>query len=146
VTSCGEGLYPGSERDLRVRVRGIVWIGAKAGDDYLGMLHFLRDVLGLSAEFEEEGTAELSLANDDRVQIFGADHPHSEFLDAEQTTLVPLFEVDDIEGACSELRAANVELVGDLESDSKWAWQHFRAPDGNLYSLGSRRSAGQEAP
>jgi hypothetical protein len=105
------------------------------------MLKLLRDVLGLSLEFEEEGTAELSLANDDRMQIFEADHSYSEFMKAQHAALVPLFEVDDVEEACAELRAANVELVGSLHSDERWRWQHFRAPDGNLYLLGSRRSA-----
>jgi hypothetical protein len=109
------------------------------------MLELLRGVLGLKVEFEDETTAELSLANDDRVQIFSEGHLYFRFMEDERAGLVPLFEVDDIEGACSELQAANVELVGDRESDSRWTWQHFRAPDGNLYSLGSRRSADHNA-
>jgi hypothetical protein len=105
------------------------------------MVEFLRDVIGLSVEFEEESTAELSLGYGDRIQIFGKGHPFFRFMEGEETALIPLFEVDDVEESRSELRAANVELVGSLTSDERWRWQHFRAPDGNVYSLGSRRSA-----
>jgi hypothetical protein len=39
-----------------------------------------------------------------------------------------------------ELEAAGVEIVGELGRDSNWEWLHFRAPDGNLYELASRRA------
>ena len=51
---------------------------------------------------------------------------------------MPLFEVDDVRAARSELEADGVEIVGDLGRDSEWEWLHFRAPDGNLYQLASR--------
>jgi hypothetical protein len=38
--------------------------------EYEPMLRLLRDVMGLRVEFSEERTTELSLANDDRVQVF----------------------------------------------------------------------------
>jgi hypothetical protein len=38
------------------------------------MVAFLRDGLGLAVEFEEEATTELSVANGDRVQVFGPGH------------------------------------------------------------------------
>jgi hypothetical protein len=44
--------------------------------------------------------------------------------------------VDDIEGATRELRQAGVEMIGNRGSGSNgYAWQHFRAPDGNLFEL-----------
>jgi hypothetical protein len=38
----------------------------------------------------------------------------------------------------SSMRTAS-RFVGDLGRDSRWEWIHFRAPDGNLYELASRR-------
>src|SRR2546430_15568021 len=99
------------------------------------MVGFLRDVLGLRVEFEEPTTTELSLPSDDRVQVFAPNHPYFDFAGGPVT----LFEVDDLRGAQAELVAADIELVGELERDSSWEWLHFRAPDGNVYGLTSRR-------
>jgi hypothetical protein len=102
------------------------------------MVGFLRDVLGLRVEFEEHGTTELSLLNDDRVQVFAPDHPFFGFAGGP----IALFEVADLRAAQTELVAAGIELVGDLEHDSSWEWLYFRAPDGNVYGLTSRHSFG----
>src|SRR2546429_4500342 len=98
------------------------------------MVGFLRDVMGLRVEFEEPATTELSLPNDDRVQVFAPEHPYFQFAGG----YVALFEVDDLRGAQAELAAAGIELVGDIERDTNWEWLHFRAPDGNVYGLTSR--------
>ena len=100
------------------------------------MVGFLRDVMGLRVEFEEPATTELSLPNADRVQVFGPDHPYFGFA----ACPVALFEVEDLRGAHAQLVAAGIELVGDIDQDNNWEWLHFRAPDGNLYGLTSRRA------
>jgi catechol 2,3-dioxygenase-like lactoylglutathione lyase family enzyme len=102
--------------------------------EYEPMVAFLRDVMGLRVEFEEPTTTELSLPNDDRVQVFGPDHPYFDFAGGPVT----LFEVEDLRGALAELGDAGIALVGEIERDSKWEWLHFRAPDGNVYGLTSR--------
>ena len=38
-----------------------------------------------------------------------------------------------------ELAENGIAIAGDLGQDSRWEWIHFRAPDGNLYELASRR-------
>ena len=105
------------------------------------MVSFLRDGLGLAVEFEEEATAELSLVNGDRVQVFGPGHRYHELFAAQATGPVPLFEVDDVHAAVRELEGTGAELVGPIEHDSHWEWANFRAPDGNLYEVASMRSA-----
>jgi catechol 2,3-dioxygenase-like lactoylglutathione lyase family enzyme len=118
-------------------VRRLCWLGVRA-HDYDGMLRLLRDVMGLRVEFEEESTVELSLPNDDRVQLFAPGHRYHDILGTEGTTLLPLFEVADAEAARAELEEAGFELLGPVERDERWAWINFRAPDGNIYGLGSR--------
>jgi catechol 2,3-dioxygenase-like lactoylglutathione lyase family enzyme len=104
------------------------------------MVHLLRDVLGLTVEFEQPTTIELSLPSGDRVQVFAPGDRYFDFFAAESSGPVALFEVDDVHAAHETLTAAGMEIVGTLEQDSNWEWLHFRAPDGNLYELASRRA------
>lgn len=120
-----------------MRVLGIRWVGVRA-HGYDEMVGFLRDVLGLAVAFEEDATAEFSLANDDRVQVFGPGHRYYELFGAGGGGPVPLFEVDDLQAARAELVATGVEVIGEIERDATWEWLTFRGPDGNLYELAGR--------
>ena len=103
------------------------------------MVAFLRDTLGMDVEFERTTTAELSLANGDRVQLFAPGDPYYELFWSHGRGPVALFEVDDVHEALRELEDARVQIVGSIESDDTWEWLNFVAPDGNLYELASRR-------
>jgi catechol 2,3-dioxygenase-like lactoylglutathione lyase family enzyme len=103
------------------------------------MVRLFRDVMGLAVEFEEPTTTELSLPSGDRVQVFAPEDPYFEFFGEQTSGPVALFEVDDVDAAHAELAAAGIEIVGGTERDSNWEWLHFRAPDGRLYELASRR-------
>ena len=46
--------------------------------------------------------------------------------------------VDDLPSAVAELRAADIELLG----EAGLTWQHFRGPDGNVYELVARSGTG----
>jgi catechol 2,3-dioxygenase-like lactoylglutathione lyase family enzyme len=120
-----------------MKVLGIRWVGVRT-DTYEEMVGFLRDALGLPVAFEEDATAEFSLANDDRVQVFGPGHRYYELFDAAGGGPVPLFEVDDLRAARAELVAAGVEVIGEIERDASWEWLTLRGPDGNLYELAGR--------
>jgi catechol 2,3-dioxygenase-like lactoylglutathione lyase family enzyme len=122
-----------------MKLLGIRWVGVGT-DSYEEMVGLLRDVFGLAVAFEEGATAEFSLANDDRVQVFGPGHPYYELFGAGGGGPVPLFEVDDVQAARAELVAAGVEVIGKIERDASWEWFNFRGPDGNLYELASRGS------
>jgi hypothetical protein len=91
--------------------------------------------------FAEKSTVELSLPNDDRVQVFGPGHCYYDYLVQYAKGPVALFEIDDVGDAETELTASGIKVVGSIESDQEWTWLHFRGPDGNLYALASRRSA-----
>ena len=111
-----------------MRVLNIRWVGVST-DDLDATRAFFESVLGLRVRFEEPGTVELVTAEDDRVQLFAG----------RSGAPVPLFEVDDVRAARRELETAGIELVGSVERDTDWEYFAFRAPDGNLYELASRR-------
>ena len=104
------------------------------------MVHLLRDVMGLTVEFEQPTTIELSLPSGDRVQVFAPGDHSFDFFRQESSGPVALFEVDDVHAAHEALATAGIEVVGTLQRDSTWEWLHFRAPDGNLYELASRHA------
>jgi predicted enzyme related to lactoylglutathione lyase len=120
-----------------MRVKGLPWLGIPA-DDYASAVRFFTETLGLDVAFDEADTMELSAANDDRIQVFGPGHPYFRFYRDHGARIVPLFEVDNLDQARAELARSGAEVFGDPESDGAWAWLTFRAPDGNIYSLGAR--------
>jgi hypothetical protein len=97
------------------------------------MVSFLRDVLQLTRDIEEEGFAVFRLANGDTVEVFAAeDEYHRHFT----TGPVVGFRVDDVAAAQAEMKAAEIEFFGRPESASDgYCWSHFRAPDGNVYEI-----------
>ena len=121
-----------------MRVRRIAWLGVPT-DAYEATVWFFRDVLGLRPAFEEPATRELTLPNDDRVQVFGPGHRYRDFYAEHAGGPVVLFEVDDLQDARAELEAAGIELVGPADADGGWSWIHARGPDGHLYAFASRR-------
>lgn len=121
-----------------MQVLNVRWVGVPT-DAYRSMAAFLSDVLGLEESFSDELTAEFRTVEGDAVQIMAPGDPYYDFFIAEARGPVPLFEVDDVAAARAELVAAGVEIVGEQGRDREWTWIHFRAPDGNLYELASRR-------
>ena len=120
-----------------MKVLSVRWVGIRT-DNYREMVGFLRDVLGLTTNFEEPTTVELATTEGDQIQVMAPGDPYYEFFGEHATGPVPLFEVDDVHAARLELEAAGVEIVGEPGRDRNWEWIHFRAPDGNLYELASR--------
>ncbi len=121
-----------------MNVRNIRWVGIPT-DRYEEMAGFFRDVLGLRVGFDAPTTVELETSEGDRIQLMApGDRYYDFFREHARGSVVPLFEVDDVEQARRELEVAGVELVGPSERDSNWEWIHVRAPDGTLVELGSR--------
>ncbi len=119
---------------MALRIKRLCWVGVRT-PEYEQMVRFLRDVMGLSVEFEEATTAELSLPSGDRIRLFGPGDRYYDFFGQHAAGPVPLFEVE----ARLELEQAGIMTIGETESDDKWEWVHFRGPDGNLCELASLR-------
>jgi catechol 2,3-dioxygenase-like lactoylglutathione lyase family enzyme len=108
------------------------WVGTRT-ERAEQTVAFLRDVLGLRPEAQQQGFWLFKLPDGSKVEVFGSDSPTNRHF---TTGPVAGFLVDDVPGATAELRSAGVEIL--LESDvdaSGNAWVHFRAPDGNIYEF-----------
>jgi len=114
-----------------MKVLGLVWLGTRT-DSFQEMATFLESTMGLTLAASVDGYREYKLPNADVVELFGPD-------DAEKrhftTGPVAGFLVSDITAARDELRDAGVETIGELHRSGSYAWQFFRAPDGNVYEL-----------
>ncbi len=122
-----------------MEIKGIVVVGTYT-ERHEEMVRFLRDVLNLKAEDDGPGLTAFRLPDTGKLEVLGPahEHGHGDHTGHERFTTAPVpgLLVDDIVAARDELEAAGVELLGPLLGDPKVnAWQHFRAPDGNVYSL-----------
>jgi catechol 2,3-dioxygenase-like lactoylglutathione lyase family enzyme len=117
-----------------LKVTGIGWLGVYT-EEFAAMDAFVRDVLGLEMVLHEPEFSVFRCPNGDKVEVFGPGGPQpSEQFAA--NGIVAGFFVDDMEEARRTLEAAGIELVGPLQTtDSGYAWQHFRGPDGRVYEL-----------
>ena len=116
-----------------MEVKGLAWAGTRTRE-YGAMVKLFREGLGLQLAHEELDFAGFMLPNGDNVEVFGSsDQEHVHF----DSGPVVGFLVDDVPAARAQLDATGiVELIGPVHSwPGGTAWQHFRAPDGNVYEL-----------
>ena len=119
-----------------MRVKGIAWLGTRT-DRFNEMVHFARDVLGLSEPYRlKHDFAVFDLPNGDLFEIFGPSDTDHRFM----TCPVGGFLVDDVEEARAEMERKGVTFIGPVHRASDGnAWTHFRASDGHVYEITSGR-------
>ena len=122
-----------------MRVKGIRWVGVRT-DRLAEMRAFAADVLGLDPASKAEDFVELRAADGSKLELFGAAAAAGKPETFATNDVVVGFLVDDIRGACELLaRTPGVGLLGELRvMPDGYAWQHFRAPDGQVYELTAR--------
>jgi predicted enzyme related to lactoylglutathione lyase len=117
-----------------MHIKGVSWVGVKT-DQCTAMAGFFRDVMGLKPTLERGDFVVFRMPNGDQVEVFGPGGPNPPEQFAHNDVVAGLL-VDDIEAATAELRKAGVELIGEgTTTDSGYAWQLFRAPDGKVFEL-----------
>ena len=127
-----------------MQVKRIGYVGTRT-DDVDGMTRFFRDVLGLEPVGENETVTfqRLPTHRFDLVEVYARDHDDSRMIPAEVDFMIA-FVVDDIRGAMAEVKAAGLELVGELVWAAEafddpalegFAWFFVRAPDGRVYVI-----------
>lgn len=116
-----------------MNVRGVAWLGVRT-DRYAEMTRFCRDVLGLTEVRKDGRFAIYDTSEGDGIELFGPGAPSGpgQF---DTNKVVAGFLVDDLAAATRELLDAGVELLGGRNDAARSSWQHFRAPDGNVYEL-----------
>jgi catechol 2,3-dioxygenase-like lactoylglutathione lyase family enzyme len=113
-------------------VRSLGWLGVRtpAAD---AMNAFYRDVLHLEVILERPGATWFRLQDGTEVHVYGSDDEDHDFFG---TAPVVGFAVDSFRAAHAALAGARVEFLSPepQRADGR-AWQHFRAPDGNVYEI-----------
>lgn len=117
---------------LNVKVTRLGWMGTKT-QEFDRMNEFYRDVLGLDVLSIDDSSGRFKLQDGTEVHVYRpTDEDHAFFSEGP----VVAFEVDDFLTARSRLLAAGIEFIyPEPQRASGKIWQHFRAPDGNVYEL-----------
>jgi catechol 2,3-dioxygenase-like lactoylglutathione lyase family enzyme len=115
-----------------VKVIRLAWMGAKTRQ-FDRMNEFYRDVLGLDVLSIDDSSGRFKLRDGTEVHVYGPQDKHHEFFGDGP---VVAFEVDDFAAAQRRLHAAGIEFIYPAPQRAAGRiWQHFRAPDGNVYEL-----------
>lgn len=125
---------PANQAEHRsANVLGTVWAGVRT-DRSNEMRAFVRDVLGAPLIVDEPAMAIFRLGDTSLFEVLG-----QAWVDAVGYPTGPVvgFWVTNVDAARSALEDAGTELVGPTFADGDHRWQHFRAPDGNLYQVAS---------
>jgi glyoxylase I family protein len=110
-----------------VKVTGLVFVGTRTRAR-VTMARFVRDVLGLAPTDVSGIDADLfELPDGSTFAVATADEPNGERTVG--------FQVQDLDSAIIELRAADVEVDNTIAANERFRYVHFRAPDGRLYEL-----------
>ena len=122
-----------------MQVEGITWHAVTLEDDeFAAMKKLAVEVFGLTPLVEQEGWTLFPMANGTLLDLYAPDAiPDYGFNDG----IVFGFRVDDIEAASEELAAAGCELLGGITriENMKYAYRHFRGPDGRVYGINEQQ-------
>lgn len=115
-----------------MEVSSVGWLGVRT-PDAAAMTAFYRDVLELEVILERPGATWFRLGDGAEVHVYSRDDVDHDFFGSSP---VVGFCVDSFVGARAALRAAGIEFIyPEPQRAERRAWQHFRAPDGNVYEV-----------
>ena len=115
-----------------MKVVRLGWMGAKT-QQFERMNEFYRDILRLDVLSIDDSSGRFKLEDGTEVHVYGPKDKNNEFFSEGP---VVAFQVDNFAVAQHRLLAAGVEFIyPEPQRASGKVWQHFRAPDGNVYEL-----------
>lgn len=113
-------------------IKSLAWLGVRTVNA-AAMSAFYRDVLGLEVLQEESAGARYALADGTEVHVYDGHDTFHEFFG---TAPVIGFFVDSFSETQQRMTRAGIKfLYPEPQRQSGRAWQHFRAPDGNVYEI-----------
>lgn len=116
----------------RMKVLSIGWLGVRTDRD-AAMSTFFRDVLGLTPIEHGHAGSRFRLHDGTEAHVYPGDDRDHDFFDVGP---VVGFAVASFATARAALVVAGIEFVyPDPQRSGGRAWQHFRAPDGNIYEI-----------
>jgi catechol 2,3-dioxygenase-like lactoylglutathione lyase family enzyme len=113
-------------------VRSLGFLGVRTSRS-AAMVTFYRDVLGLEVILERPDATWFRLTDGAEIHVYGTDDTDHEFFG---TAPVVGLAVDSFAAAHAAMTAAGMDFVySEPQRADGRAWQHFRAPDGNIYEV-----------
>jgi glyoxylase I family protein len=112
-------------------IESVRFVGLRT-DAFAEMTALYREVLGLAPEREAPGAAWFRAADGTSIHLYTAGDPDHGFFGAGP---VVGFLVDDFVAARAAMVARGFVFIGDPQRDDGAVWNHYRAPDGNVYEL-----------
>jgi catechol 2,3-dioxygenase-like lactoylglutathione lyase family enzyme len=115
-----------------MKVLALNWLGMRT-KQFAPMSALFAEALGLELQSQDSFSSRFCLENKTEVHVYNhQDEFHQFFGDAP----VIGFEVDSFTEARAQLQAFGVEFIyPQPQRQAGRAWQHFRAPDGNVYEI-----------
>jgi catechol 2,3-dioxygenase-like lactoylglutathione lyase family enzyme len=115
-----------------MKVTGLGWMGTRT-HQFDKMNAFYRDVMKLDVLSIDDRSGRFQLNDGTEVHVYALKDEHHEFFGGGP---VVAFEVDDFAVARNRLLGAGIEFIyPEPQRASGKIWQHFRAPDGNVYEI-----------
>lgn len=118
-----------------MHVKGLCWLGLRT-TQFEKMVTFFRDVMGLQPIRDEPEIVGFQLMDGTQMELY---RPQEEFHAFFTTGPVVAFRVDDVDAARTTMEAAGIEFIGPIQHAGNMSWNHFRAPDGTVFEISSKR-------
>lgn len=116
-------------------IQSIRFVGVRT-DAVPAMRALLGDLLGADdadvTEAGDDGTARFRAADGTALEVYPADDADHDFFG---TGPVVGFRIDDFAATRARMTAAGIAFVGDPQRAGGAIWNHFVAPDGNVYEI-----------
>ncbi|MEY4530281.1 MAG: hypothetical protein RLZZ156_1002 [Deinococcota bacterium] len=115
-----------------MKVLSLSWLGMRT-KNFTAMSAFFENALGLELQSKDQKSSRFCLENKTEIHVYNnQDEFHKFFGNAP----VIGFEVDSFAKARAKLLEFGVEFIyPEPQRQDGRAWQHFRAPDGNVYEI-----------
>lgn len=114
---------------------GFSWFGIYT-DEGVVMRDFMEEACGGLIVHQTQDFWVFDFPNGHRMEVFGPHGPRPAHLKKFQGGVLG-FAVADMEEAKRHIQRRGCQLLGDTEVDGAYQWQHFRAPDGQVFELTS---------
>lgn len=112
-------------------VDSIRFIGVRT-DAHEAMTSLYRDLLGVEALSVDGGGARFRAVDGTSIDVYPGDDPDHDFFGPGP---VVGFRVADFAATRARMVAAGIAFVGEPQRDGGAIWNHFVAPDGNVYEI-----------
>ena len=121
-------------------IQRLAFLGVRASspDAFAATVGLYRELLGLEPFLEDATSVRFRAADGAEIHVYGpADDDHDFFGAAPVVGLV----VDDFDAARARMVAAGIAFEGEPQRAGSSVWNHYRAPDGNVYEIMGRVAA-----